>query len=106
MRNNKNRHSDRVSCSACNAFIYRNYPSIILDKPMLNFLHNFHCQMLDDVSGFLLKKAADMSEEERDNKLFELSELHNNWLKSHDKQQQEQMDLFLVRYFSFTLIGG
>ena len=55
--------------------------------------------MLDDVSGFLLKKAADMSDEERDNKLFELSELHKNWLTSDDKLHQEQMDIFLVRTF-------
>lgn len=54
------------------------------------------CQILDDVSGSLLKKVADMSDEERDNKMFELSELYKNWLSSDVKLPQERMDIFLV----------
>ena len=54
--------------------------------------------MDDGSSSRQRKQAASMSDEERDDKLYELSELHNNWLRSEVKDTQEQTDIFMVWY--------
>ena len=45
-----------------------------------------------------------MDVEERDNKLFELSELHKLWLQLDPKNPQEQTDIFMVSLFGWHTI--
>ena len=51
-----------------------------------------------------------MDEDQRDDKLYELSELHKNWLQSEAaRNSQEQTDIFMVIRLipgSFKMICG